>query len=80
MSRVFIALVLIDSTHVKVERIEASTWYEAREKARSLSRFGEPEVMSEAESVALLEQKPSMLQRAVQKRLMCHGSGKRRKP
>lgn len=73
MSRVFIALVLIDSTHVKVERIEASTWYEAREKARSLSRFGEPEVASEAESAALLDQKPSV-------RLMRHGSGKRRKP
>lgn len=55
MSRVFIALVPVDTTHVKVESVEASTWYEARERARSLSRFGEPEVMSEAESAALLE-------------------------
>lgn len=64
MSRVFIAIVPIDSTHVKVEKIEASTWYEAREKARSLPRFGEPEVASERSEAKRAAHAPRLRQEA----------------
>jgi len=83
MGRIFVALVPVDRAHVKVEKIEASTWYEARERARSLTRFGDPEVLPEVESAAFLEQKPSAFpgaMHAAQKRLERRHGGKRRKP